>query len=92
MNLSSYPNLCKAEKIISTLRMLQEDFYPVYLTRQLLQIAEKACTLGSLIDRGYGILVRELEKISKTNRRGGLNSREGWERVNILIAKGRVGF
>ena len=72
--------------------MLQEDFYPVYLTRQLLQIAEKACTLGSLIDRGYGILVRELEKISKTNRRGGLNSREGWERVNILIAKGRVGF
>ena len=92
MNLSPYPNLCKAEKIISTLRMLQEDFYPVYLTRQLLQIAEKACTLGSLIDRGYGILVRELEKISKTNRRGGLNSREGWERVNILIAKGRVGF
>ena len=92
MNLSPYPNLCKAEKIISTLRMLQEDFYTVYLTRQLLQIAEKACTLGSLIDRGYGILVRELEKISKTNRRGGLNSREGWERVNILIAKGRVGF
>ena len=92
MNLSPYPNLCKAEKIISTLRMLQEDFYPVYLTRQLLQIAEKACTLGSLIDRGYGILVRELEKISKTNRRGGLNSREGWERMNILIAKGRVGF
>ena len=92
MNLSSYPNLCKAEKIISTLRMLQEDFYPVYLTRQLLQIAEKACTLGSLIDRGCGILVRELEKISKTNRRGGWNSREGWERVNILIAKGRVGF
>ena len=92
MNLSPYPNLCKAEKIISTLRMLQEDFYPVYLTRQLLQIAEKACTLGSLIDRGYGILVRELEKISKTNRRRGLNSREGWERVNILIAKGRVGF
>ena len=92
MNLSPYPNLCKAEKIISTLRMLQEDFYPVYLTRQLLQIAEKACTLGSLIDRGWGILVRELEKISKTDRRGGLNSREGWERVNILIAKGRVGF
>ena len=80
MNLSPYPNLCKAEKIISTLRMLQEDFYPVYLTRQLLQIAEKACTLGSLIDRGWGILVRELD------------SREGWERVNILIAKGRVGF
>ena len=54
--------------------------------------SRKSVYLGSLIDRGCGILVRELEKISKTNRRGGWNSREGWERVNILIAKGRVGF
>ena len=67
MNLSPYANLRKAEKIISTLRILQEDFYSVYLTHQLLQIAEKVCTLRSLIDRGCGILVRGLEKISKTN-------------------------
>ena len=35
MNLSPYPNLRKAEKIKSTLRILQEDFYSVYLTHQL---------------------------------------------------------
>ena len=35
MNLSPYPNLCKAEKIKSTLRILQKDFYSVYLTHQL---------------------------------------------------------
>ena len=35
MNLPSYPNLRKAERIKSTLRILQEDFYSVYLTHQL---------------------------------------------------------
>ena len=35
MNLSPYPNLSKAEKIKSTLRILQKDFYSVYLTHQL---------------------------------------------------------
>ena len=35
MNLSPYPNLCKAEKIKSTPRILQKDFYSVYLTHQL---------------------------------------------------------
>ena len=35
MNLSPYPNLCKAEQIKSTLRILQKDFYSVYLTHQL---------------------------------------------------------
>ena len=35
MNLSPYPNLCKAEKIKSTLRILQKDFYSVYLIHQL---------------------------------------------------------
>ena len=37
MNLSPYPNLCKAEKLKSqsTLRILQKDFYSVYLTHQL---------------------------------------------------------
>ena len=35
MNLSPYPNLCKAEKIKSTLRILQKDFYSVYLTHRL---------------------------------------------------------
>ena len=29
MNLSPYPNLCKAEKIKSTPRILQKDFYSV---------------------------------------------------------------
>ena len=35
MNLSPYPNLYKAENIKSTLRILQKDFYSVYLTHQL---------------------------------------------------------
>ena len=37
MNLSPYPNLCKAEKLKSqsTLRILQKDFYSVYLIHQL---------------------------------------------------------
>ena len=35
MNLSPYPNLCKAEKIKSTLRILQKDFYSAYLIHQL---------------------------------------------------------
>ena len=56
MNLSPYPNLCKAEKIKSTLRILQEDFYSDYLTDQWLQIAEKVRTLRSLIDRGVEYL------------------------------------
>ena len=37
MNLSPYPDLCKAEKLVSqsTLRILQKSFYSVYLTHQL---------------------------------------------------------
>ena len=37
MDLSPYPNLRKAEKLKSqlTLRILQKDFYSVYLTHQL---------------------------------------------------------
>ena len=35
MNLSPYPNLGKAEKIKSTLRILQKGFYSVYFTHQL---------------------------------------------------------
>ena len=35
MNLSPYTNICKAEKIKSTLRILQKDFYSIYLTHQL---------------------------------------------------------
>ena len=31
MNLSPYPNLCKAKKIKSTPMILQKDFYSVYL-------------------------------------------------------------
>ena len=34
MNLSPYPNLCKAEKIKSTPRILQKDFYSVWLINQ----------------------------------------------------------
>ena len=45
MNLSPYQNLRKAEKIKSTLRILQTDFYSVYLTHQLSQIAERMCTV-----------------------------------------------
>ena len=78
MNLSPYPNLRKAEKITSTLRILQEDFYSVCLTHQLLQIAEKVCTLRSLIDWGCRVLMRRLEKISTTNCRGvGIVERTG---------------
>ena len=36
----------------------------------MLQIAERVCTLRSLIDMRCGILGRGLVKISKTNRRG----------------------
>ena len=36
----------------------------------MLQIAERVCSLRSLIDRSCGILGRRLEKISKTNSRG----------------------
>ena len=36
----------------------------------MLKIAERVCTLRSLIDSGCGIIRRELEKISKTNSRG----------------------
>ena len=35
MNLSLYPNLLKAKKIKSTLRILKKDFCLVYLTYQL---------------------------------------------------------
>ena len=55
------------------------------------QIAERVCTLRSLIDRGCEI-VRRLEKISVTNSRGVWNSRKAWKKVKILKAKGRVGF
>ena len=82
MNLSPYPNLRKAEKITSTLRILQEDFYSVCLTHQLLQIAEKVCTLRSLIDWGCRVLMRWLEKICKTNgRRVGIveRTRKKWK-------------
>ena len=45
MNLSPYPNLCKAEKIKSTPRILQKDIYSAYLT----QIVERMCTVKFLI-------------------------------------------
>ena len=41
MNLSPYPNFCKTEKIKSTPRILQKDFYLVYLTHQLWHIVER---------------------------------------------------
>ena len=34
VNFSPYPSLCKAEKIKSTLKILEKDFYSVYLTHQ----------------------------------------------------------
>ena len=50
MNLSQYPNLCKAEKIKSTLRILLKGFYLVYLTHQIMtQIVERMCTVKFLI-------------------------------------------
>ena len=51
----------------------------------------KVATLKSLIDRGCGIS-RGLEKIPKTNSRNGWNSREGWEKVKLLIAGGSFAF
>ena len=55
------------------------------------QIAERVCTLRSLVDRGCEIVMR-LEKISVTNSRGVWNSRKSWKKGKILKAKGRVGF
>ena len=58
----------------------------------MLQIAERVRTLRTLIDRRCGI-VGGLKNVSRTNSRGGgLNISEGWKKVKILIAKGRVGF
>ena len=59
MDLSPYPNLHKAEKIKSTLRILQKDFYSFYLTHQICHKKRKECVLSG----GVG-------KISKTNSPG----------------------
>ena len=79
MNLSPYPNLRKAEKIRSTLRILQKYFlFSLFDSSVMLQIAaERACTLRSLIDRRCGIVGGPgwgwlKKKIAKTNSRGWL--------------------
>ena len=72
-----------------------EDITERFGSSVMLEIADRACTLRSLIDRWCGIGGgRGVEKISKTNRRGegGWNSRKGWKKVSILTAKQRVGF
>ena len=70
MNLSPYLNLHKAENIKPTLRILQKDFYSVYLTHRLCHKLQKVCTLRSLIDKGCGKVWEVLEKIAKVNSRG----------------------
>ena len=59
----------------------------------MLQIAERVCTLRSLIDRECGIVGEVWKKYQKLIVGGGRgwNSREDWKKVKILIAKGRVG-
>ena len=54
MNLSPYPNLCKAKKIKSTLST-ERFLFSLFDSSVMSQIAERVCTLTSLIDRGYGI-------------------------------------
>ena len=59
------------------------------------QSSLKVATLRSLIDGGGRVWnSRGLEKISKTNNRGGggWNSRKVWKKVKILIAGKRRGF
>ena len=60
LNLSPYPNLCKAEKLKSqsTLRILQKDFYSVYLTHQLCiqQIVEECKSSLVLIASVFHLL------------------------------------
>ena len=66
MNLSPYPNLRKAEKIKSALKGITGRFlFSLFDSSVKLQIAERVCTLRSLVDRGCGILGRELEKYRK---------------------------
>ena len=54
MNLSPYPNLCKAKKIKSTLST-ERFLFSLFDSSVMPQIAERVCTLASLIDRGCGI-------------------------------------
>ena len=42
MKFPPYPNLCKVEKIKSTLTILQKNFYSVYLTHQLIANSGKS--------------------------------------------------
>ena len=49
MNLSPYPNLSKAEKIKSTTKILQKDFYSVYLTHQLWHKSRKSVSSKVII-------------------------------------------
>ena len=54
MNLSPYPNLCKAKKIKSTLST-ERFLFSLFDSSVMSQIAERVCTLTSLIGRGCGI-------------------------------------
>ena len=69
MDLSPYPNLCKAEKLESqwTLRNLQKDFYSVYLTHQscIQQIVE-GCESSLFLTISWRIsLYCNFDKITK---------------------------
>ena len=66
MDLSPYSNLLKAEKIKSALKGITGRFLlSLFDSSVMLQIAERVCTLRSLMDRGCGILGRELKKYQK---------------------------
>ena len=53
MNLSLYPNLCKTEKVKSTLRILQKDIYWVYLAYQLSHNEWKECKIIPFLKASY---------------------------------------
>ena len=76
---------------INSKDITERFLFSLFDSSVMLKIAERVCTLRSLIDRRCGI-VRGVRKISKSNSRGVWNSREGWKKVEILIAKRTVGF
>ena len=60
---------------INSKDITERFLFSLFDSSVMLKIAERVCTLRSLIDRGCGILGRGLEKISKTNRGVGIVER-----------------
>ena len=60
---------------INSKDITERFLFSLFDSSVMLKIAERVCTLRSLIDRGCGILGRGLEKISKINRGVGIVER-----------------